>query len=101
MKNKYNYIFDIKKTDDLTEKCKKELKLLSRKDSTKKLLDLFDKKSRLSIDEIIAALYRLHKIEKTRKWVSYTLYNLKKSNLIRKINKGTFEKIKHSHRGGR
>ncbi len=88
-------VFDINKTDDLPESCKKNLKLLNMRDETKKLLDLFEIKNKLSIDEILVALYRLHKIEKTRSWVSSTLYNLSRKNLIKRIDgtKGDYEKF--------
>lgn len=87
-------IFNLEKIDDLPEKCVKELKLLNIRDDTKQLLALFERKKRLSIDEIIVGLYRLHKLEKTRTWVSATLYNLSRKDLVKKITgtKGEYEK---------
>ncbi len=89
-----NDIFNLDKTDDLPENFKKELKLLNIRDDTRHLLDLFERKNKLSIDEILIGLYRLHKIIKTRIWVSSTLYNLSRKNLIRKVagTKGQYEK---------
>lgn len=89
-----NDIFNLENTSDLTNDCKKQLKLLNMRDDAKRLLELFDKKSPLSIDEIIVGLYRLYKLEKTRVWVSSTLYNLSRKNLIKKISgiKGEYEK---------
>lgn len=67
---------------DLTNKADLPL-LLRRKRYKKKLspeskyvLDLFDLKNPLSIDEVAAALFRLHGITKPRKWITNTLWNL-------------------------
>lgn len=88
-------IFNLDKIDDIPDNCKKQLKLINIRDDAKKLLDLFDKKQVLTIDEIIVGMYRLYKIEKTRIWVSSTLYNLSRKKLVKKIDgtKGEYEKI--------
>lgn len=88
-------IFDLSNLEGLPISCLNELKPSRLSEDTKQLLDLFKHKSRLSFDEIIVGLYRLHKVEKTRTWVNSTLYNLsKKENLIRKVkgSKGEYEK---------
>lgn len=87
-------IFDLHDVSDLPEKHRDELKLLSIREDAQKLLSLFDIKPRLSIDEIIVGLYRAHKMEKAREWVSATLYNLSKKGLIAKVKgtKGVYEK---------
>jgi len=88
-------IFNLDKTDDLPEAYKKQLKLLNVRDDTRSLLALFDLKDNLSIDEILVGMYRLHKVEKSRIWVSSTLHNLSKKGLIRKIDgtKGKYRKV--------
>lgn len=89
------YIFDLRKTDDIPDFCKKNLKLLNITDETMRLLNLFDIKNPLSVDEIIVAIYRLYKNEKSRAWVTSTLYNLTRKNVIKKskVKKGYYEKI--------
>lgn len=88
-------IFGLESTEDLPESCKSELRIMNVRDETMMLLNLFDLKSPLSFDEIIVGLYRLHKLEKTRVWVSATLYNLNKKGLVRKVEgkKGIYEKV--------
>jgi len=90
--------FDLKNIEDIPNNLKKELKLNRISSHSKKLLSLFEKKNILCIDEIIVGLYRLYKLEKTRTWVSYTLYNLnKKINIIKSPNKkGYYEKLKET-----
>jgi hypothetical protein len=87
-------IFNLDRVDDLPDSCKKELKLVNIRDEGMMLLGLFDIKNPLSFDEIIVGLYRLNKLEKTRTWVSATLYNLSKKGLVKKIKgkKGVYEK---------
>jgi len=87
-------IFDLSAIDDLPKKCAEELRLINIGKETKAVLDLFDIKNRLSIDEIIVGLYRLHKLEKTRTWVSSTLYNLSRKELVKKVEgtKGEYQK---------
>ena len=87
-------IFNLDKIDDIPDGCQKELKLFNIRSDTRQLLGLFERKNRLSIDEIIVGLYRLYKLERTRTWVSATLYNLSKKELVKKIpgTKGEHEK---------
>lgn len=89
-----NDIFNLKNINDISASCKKNLKLNGLHDDTKKLLDLFNIKQPLSIDEMIVALYRKFKIEKTRTWVSGTLYNLSRKKLITRLINGNYEKAK-------
>ena len=90
-----NNIFDLTNVDDLPEDQKRQLKLINVRDDAKNLLGLFELKNRLSIDEIIVGLYRLHKMIKSRTWVSSTLYNLSKKSLIKKVDgsQGEYEKF--------
>ena len=87
-------IFNLEKTDDIPENFAKELRIVSIREEAKLLLGLFDRKNKLTIDEILVGLYRLYKLEKTRVWVSSTLYNLSRKNLVRKVSgtKGEYEK---------
>lgn len=88
-------VFNVENIDDIPDSCKKHLKILNIRDDTRLLLNLFERKSRLSVDQIIIGLFRLHKIEKTRPWVLSTLYNLGKKNLIKKVSgaRGEYEKV--------
>ena len=73
----------------------KATKLINVRDDAQHLLDLFSVKSELSIDEIIVGLYRNNGLEKSRTWVSSTLYNLKRKNLIKKTDnkKGLYTRV--------
>ncbi len=90
-----NKMFDLENIDDVTNGCKANLKLNNLKGDTKKLFDLFEKKNILSIDEILVALNRDHKLEKKRSWVSNTLYNLAQKELVKKVigEQGVYEKV--------
>lgn len=85
-----NTIFDIKNLDDVSGHCKSQVKQMNVRDDTKKLISLFDFKAKLTIDEIIVGLYRMYKLEKTRVWVSSTLYNLKRKDLISASSDGVY-----------
>lgn len=87
-------IFDLKMLEDIPESFAKELRLINIRKETKYLLDLFDIKNKLSIDEILVGLYRSHKIVKERSWISSTLYNLTRAKLIKKVKgkKGIYRK---------
>lgn len=86
-------IFNLKEINDLPKNVSKEIKINKRHDVARKLLSLFDIKKELSINEILVGLYRVYKIVKTRIWVSSTLYNLKRSNIIKNITNKTFGRI--------
>jgi hypothetical protein len=89
-------IFDTCDTSDLPKGfVATQLKIINVRDDTKLLLELFEKKNELSIDEILVALYRAHNIQKTRTWVSGTAYNLSIKGLIKKVDmkKGIYIKI--------
>jgi len=87
-------IFDLSDITDISKKVELNLVGLRIHKKTKKLLDLFNIKTSLSIDEILVALYRLYRIEETREWVSSTLYNLSRKNLVKKhkIIRGFYER---------
>lgn len=86
-------IFDLKNISDISTECKNNLKLLNMRYNTKYLLELFDKKNPLSIDEIIVAFYRLYKVESNRIWISNTLYDLKRKKIIIKNGKYYYKVI--------
>ena len=92
--NKEIDIFDLDVLEDIPDELRKSIKLKGVGFSTEPILRLFDIKEVLSIDEIIVGLYRLHKVKKTRQWVSSNLYNLKRSGLIEKIQDGSYRILK-------
>ncbi len=58
--------------------------------------DLFKRKPRLSIDEILVSLWRLFEIKRDRAWVTSSTNTLKNLGLVRSIPgvKGEYEMIK-------
>lgn len=84
-------IFNLENTEDIPLDVLKNLRIIRCREDTGLLLSLFDKKKRLTIDEILVGLYRLNKMQKTRVWVSSTLYNLSRKNLIRKVKDSKYE----------
>ena len=86
-KIKTNDVFNLSDISDLSFESKQQIRLrnFQLKAETRLLLNLFNIKSQLTINEIIAGLERLHGIKRGRNWVSKTLNNLKTSNLIKKI----------------
>lgn len=90
-------LFDLKNLDDLPEDVKKEVAPLGLRKDTEMLLSLFDIKNQLSIDEIVVGLMRKHGLKKKRSWVSSTIYNLKRRNIIKKIDEDYYEKTNIGH----
>lgn len=86
-------IFDTKNTSDLPDEVRQECKKFFRND-TEQLLSLFDIKDSLNIDEIIIGLFRKYKLQKTRTWVSSTVYNLSRKNLLESLGNGVYKKYK-------
>lgn len=84
-------LFDLKNVTDIPETL--QLKIHNLSATTDKILKLFAIKAELSIDEILVGLYRKYKIERSRNWISATLYNLKKRDYILKVNgkKGVYK----------
>jgi hypothetical protein len=80
-----NEIFDLDDLNDLPEEVKKHVRPLGLRLCTMRLIDLFELQPQLSIDEIIVGLSRKYKINKSRSWVTSTIYNLKKRNVIRRV----------------
>jgi hypothetical protein len=89
-------IFDLNNLDDLPEDVRKEVAPLGLRKDTEMLLSLFDIKNQLSIDEIVVGLMRKHGLKKKRSWVSSTIYNLKRREIIKESdgNKKFYEKVK-------
>lgn len=85
-------IFNISDVSDIPDACRKSLKGKNIRDDSQKLLSLFEMKEELSIDEIIVGMYRLFNIEKTRTWISSTLYNMGRKKLVKKSSKGRYVK---------
>jgi len=88
-------IFDTNKIDDLPDDFKQEVNVLNIRQETKMLLKLFEQKRQLSISEILVSLFRSCNLRKKRTWVSSTLYNLARRNIVKKLDgkRGIYEKI--------
>lgn len=75
-------IYDTDNTDDLPDSVLKNIKQIrGGKRGLKNqvsiiILELFNDKKTLNIDEVIVALYRKYKVEKTRVYVQNKLYSL-------------------------
>jgi hypothetical protein len=93
--NKEQNVFDIESTEDLPESCRKQIVNLNTvKTRTTLVFEMFDIKEQLTVNEILVAMYRLHKISATRDYIASILCILIKKNLVRKVS-GTniYEKI--------
>lgn len=88
-------IFDLENISDLGENVTSQLKVSSISKNDRKILDLFEIKNTLSIDEIIVGLARKYELSKERSWVSNRLYSLSKSRKLEKIKgkKGIYRLI--------
>lgn len=90
----FENIFDIQDTSDVNDEYKKSLFVDGIKSDTKKVLELFNMKDELSIDQIGIALYRSHGIQKTRKWILATLNNLMRREFIASTGqRGIYRKL--------
>lgn len=85
MKNKD--IFNLNDISDLSSTTRKYLNKHRLHSGCSNILNLFDIKETLSLDEIIVGLYRLYKMEKSRSWLASTLYSLSARGLIKKDGK--------------
>lgn len=87
-----NDIFDLKNTEDLPEK------LYSSKDNkSSNLLELFDLKEILSVEEMQAGYFRKYGIFIKRNSMYSHLSGLMRRGLIKKVGIGVFEKIGGRH----
>lgn len=89
-------IFDLEDIGDLPESTVNQLRFLGIRKNTQSLLELFEIKAQLSIDEILVGLKRKYEIQATRGWVSSTIYNLKRRNILKVVDgtKKVYEKVK-------
>jgi hypothetical protein len=79
------HIFDLSDLDDMPNDLKKEVRRLGIRRDTVNLLSLFDIKQHLTIDEIIVGMMRKYGVKKKRLWVSSTIYNLKRREMIKDV----------------
>ncbi len=89
-------IFNLNNTDDLDADIVSELKKSNATNrSDVMILELFDIKSQLDIDEIIVGLARKFHLKKKRGWVSNRLHALSKIGKISRMKgkKGIYNKI--------
>lgn len=95
-------IFDLEKSDDLPSSVKLNIKGYNAKKLSEhsiKLIELFEIKKTLSVDEIIVGLYRKFNIQKTRVWVSTTAYNLIRANILKKHKLRNYVTYELIHKG--
>lgn len=85
-------IFDLENTDDLPIQIKKTVSN-KRYLITSSVIDLFNKKNKLSITEIVVGIYRINKIILTRQVVSTALSHLCALKKLKRIDCGVYEKI--------
>jgi hypothetical protein len=91
-------IFDLENTDDISADYKKSLFVQGIRADSQKLLDLFDKKSTLSIDEIGVAFYRLYNTAKPRSWILSNINNLVRRKLLSPaIERGYYQKYSYNN----
>lgn len=94
MKNKQaKDIFDLSNLDDLPDGVKKHLRLLNFRKHSYIIAKLFEEQNCLTLDQVIVALYRKHKIIKDRKAAICALYYLQKRNFLNKLKDGSFVKV--------
>ena len=93
-------IFDLEDTNDLPKEVKSQLRLLGLRQNSMYLLSLFEIKPTLTIDEILVGLKRKYNIQTTRGWISSTIYNLKRRNILKKVDgsKLAYKKIDRSNK---
>ena len=91
-------IFNLETLEDVPSEYKKKLKITKSATPNRSvtlILELFDIKSPLTLDEMMVAFYRLYEIQKERFWFSFNLRTLQDKNLVRKVSgtKDEWEKI--------
>jgi hypothetical protein len=86
-------IFSLENRDDLSKEVINNLRLIKAHSKAIQMLELFDIKNELSVDEIIVGLFRKHRVNATREWITSTLYNLRRKNYVKLISKGRYRKV--------
>lgn len=86
--------FDLDSIDDLPDDCKAQIKWgkhsLKHPDK-QKLLELFNHKNELTINEMIVGLYRAHGIKHSRTWIFNSLNTLYGN--VKKVKGGAWRKV--------
>jgi predicted nucleic acid-binding protein len=87
-------LFDLNYTKDLPKEIKEELMITGKKKKLPDIvLDLFELQTRLTIKEIMVALWRKHKLSKSKVQIRAALLFLHNENRLKKIDIETYEKI--------
>lgn len=89
-------LFDVENQEDLPDECKKEIAkpgMRGFQDKTIKLVGLFKYKPILTEKEIIAGMYRLHKMTVNLTWVKSTTANLVLKKIIQKTKQGEYKTV--------
>lgn len=89
-------IFSLTHVADLPREISSKVNIQrnSIRENTQKVLDLFLIKKKLSISEIMVALYRVYNLEKSRGWIATTLYNLAQKKYLKKLDIGIYEDVR-------
>ncbi|MFA5695956.1 MAG: hypothetical protein WC917_00625 [Bacilli bacterium] len=86
-------IFDLYNIDDLPKKIRGRLDKIKHYRTTDLILNLFESRKTLSINEIQVGLYRLYNKIVNRAALGNALYKLNKSKKIKRTEWGIYEKI--------
>lgn len=86
-------IFNLNELSDLPLETKKQISLKLYSSNKQKVINLFDIKNPLNMDEIIVAFYRKHKVQIKRSWLINILYILRKKLLITKYKDKYYKNI--------
>lgn len=86
-------IFDLTITNDLPPELQKTINRKTNRPITGIIIDLFNIKSRLSLNEILVGLYRKHNILHPKGWLANHIYNLKKRNILVRNEDGTYSRV--------
>lgn len=87
-------VFELGDITDIPDDLKKNLRTMGATcPKTSNILKLFEMKNELTIDEILVGLYRMFGHQKTRSWVSSSLYNLSRKKLVAKSDSGVYKRL--------
>ena len=88
-------IFDLKNLSDIPLELKENLQVSRGRfsEAGRQILSLFDLKNELSLDEILVGMFRKYNVVTTRNCISSNVYNYRRMNLIKMVDKGVYKKI--------
>ena len=87
-------IFNITDLKGIPKSVVSNLRLCRKNETSKNIMELFELKRELNLNEIVIGLYKKFNLEKSRASITVSLTHLVSKKLLLKNDFGTYEKVK-------